>query len=58
MKLKVYKYGEKVLREKATPVAVVDDRLRKLAEDMIETMHRSEERRVGKECRSRWSPYH
>ena len=21
-------------------------------------MHRSEERRVGKECRSRWSPYH
>ena len=24
-------------------------------EDMAE---RSEERRVGKECRSRWSPYH
>src|SRR3712207_8606437 len=24
---------------------------------MIETV-RSEERRVGKECRSRWSPYH
>ena len=23
-----------------------------------ETAHRSEERRVGKECRSRWSPYH
>ena len=22
------------------------------------TIHRSEERRVGKECRSRWSPYH
>ena len=22
------------------------------------TMFRSEERRVGKECRSRWSPYH
>src|SRR2546430_10924909 len=22
------------------------------------TLHRSEERRVGKECRSRWSPYH
>src|SRR3712207_216147 len=21
-------------------------------------VHRSEERRVGKECRSRWSPYH
>ena len=24
----------------------------------ILTMMRSEERRVGKECRSRWSPYH
>ena len=24
----------------------------------IEKIHRSEERRVGKECRSRWSPYH
>src|SRR2546430_10075109 len=23
-----------------------------------ETISRSEERRVGKECRSRWSPYH
>ena len=22
------------------------------------TISRSEERRVGKECRSRWSPYH
>ena len=24
----------------------------------VATMERSEERRVGKECRSRWSPYH
>ena len=24
----------------------------------IQTQKRSEERRVGKECRSRWSPYH
>ena len=24
----------------------------------IECKNRSEERRVGKECRSRWSPYH
>src|SRR5258708_22943259 len=24
----------------------------------IATLMRSEERRVGKECRSRWSPYH
>ena len=26
--------------------------------DMAEKYDRSEERRVGKECRSRWSPYH
>ena len=25
---------------------------------IIDKMDRSEERRVGKECRSRWSPYH
>ena len=24
----------------------------------VKVEHRSEERRVGKECRSRWSPYH
>ena len=31
-------------------------------QEIIETLERSEERRVGKEClrlcRSRWSPYH
>src|SRR5258708_27600671 len=26
--------------------------------DVTELLRRSEERRVGKECRSRWSPYH
>ena len=29
-----------------------------LAYDELEKIDRSEERRVGKECRSRWSPYH
>jgi len=28
------------------------------AADVLEAENRSEERRVGKECRSRWSPYH
>ena len=28
------------------------------AEDRLVAGQRSEERRVGKECRSRWSPYH
>src|SRR2546430_2217607 len=26
--------------------------------DILQPLNRSEERRVGKECRSRWSPYH
>ena len=26
--------------------------------DFLGVIGRSEERRVGKECRSRWSPYH
>ena len=26
--------------------------------NFLDVMTRSEERRVGKECRSRWSPYH
>ena len=30
----------------------------KLAASGVRFTQRSEERRVGKECRSRWSPYH
>src|SRR3990167_8490993 len=29
----------------------------RFATEKLEALHRSEERRVGKECRSRWSPY-
>ena len=32
--------------------------MEKPAVESIEGLSRSEERRVGKECRSRWSPYH
>ena len=41
MALRVYKYGEKVLREVSRPVSVVDDSLRSLADEMIELMHKS-----------------
>src|SRR2546429_7899843 len=34
------------------------DRAAHLAPDQVAVDLRSEERRVGKECRSRWSPYH
>ena len=37
------------------PEKMVDQYLRNLESDLGK---RSEERRVGKECRSRWSPYH
>ena len=33
-------------------------RIRLLTLGVVVTIARSEERRVGKECRSRWSPYH
>src|SRR3989441_11602756 len=40
-------------------VRVVDERGTTLIEHAVEEGDiRSEERRVGKECRSRWSPYH
>ena len=32
--------------------------LKSMLEGISEAIERSEERRVGKECRSRWSPYH
>jgi len=34
------------------PKATAESRAR------LQAYYRSEERRVGKECRSRWSPYH
>ena len=40
---------------KANPVA---NKLTDAAANAVYTHRRSEERRVGKECRSRWSPYH
>lgn len=41
MILRVCKYGEKVLREKALPVGAITGELRTLAADMIETMHKT-----------------
>ena len=34
------------------------DGIGELKSRIIDIICRSEERRVGKECRSRWSPYH
>lgn len=38
MKYEIRTYGDDVLREKAKPVAQVDDEIRRLAKDMIQTM--------------------
>mgnify|MGYP002527716921 CR=1 FL=1 len=37
---------------------IAPERRKDLASLALKAMLRSEERRVGKECRSRWSPYH
>ena len=42
-------------------ITEAEERISDLEDKMVEittTEQRSEERRVGKECRSRWSPYH
>ena len=39
-----------------TYTTIVTDTLKKYK--TLKGAERSEERRVGKECRSRWSPYH
>ena len=39
MVLNILKYGEKILREKSVVVPAVDEDLRALADDMLETMH-------------------
>ena len=43
----------------ADSTAVKSDELQRSTTSISDTTPtRSEERRVGKECRSRWSPYH
>jgi peptide deformylase len=39
MRIEIRKYGDDVLRDKAQPIAQVNDEIRALAGDMIETMH-------------------
>ena len=41
---------------KKTPYRTPDNFFEDMQQKVME--RRSEERRVGKECRSRWSPYH
>src|SRR5690242_20978340 len=45
----IYAYEDAAAGDQQVEIAIAID---------IAECHRSEERRVGKECRSRWSPYH
>src|SRR2546426_12324690 len=59
----LYVYGMAAVRARAcsTAVPVFEGVLRRQREPAVlegAREGRSEERRVGKECRSRWSPYH
>ena len=60
-------WGARVTDKALSRVAALDETLRRFAVSMVRylilvvtglAVLRSEERRVGKECRSRWSPYH
>ena len=50
-------YGDAHLGH-ARPAITFDVLFRYLTHLGYKVRYRSEERRVGKECRSRWSPYH
>ena len=48
----------KALRSRGHQAILVDVYFGREDADPMQAFTRSEERRVGKECRSRWSPYH
>jgi len=51
-------YSDMRVREYLTYRAVLKGLAGRKKRQRVEAVIRSEERRVGKECRSRWSPYH
>ena len=56
--LRVVSDGVNALRDPARSFLVITHYQRLLDYIVPDYTTRSEERRVGKECRSRWSPYH
>ena len=53
-------HAREVLDSRGNPTVEVEVALSdgSLGMAIVPSLTRSEERRVGKECRSRWSPYH
>src|SRR3712207_9230542 len=69
MKGALMSVSDKLLLRKRAIIETVNDELKNIAQVehsrhrsfdnfIVNLLGRSEERRVGKECRSRWSPYH
>src|SRR3712207_699051 len=52
-----FRDGMPVTTAAVTLILATLDRVKEILAE-LESKARSEERRVGKECRSRWSPYH
>ena len=57
-KLVPLKSEDQTLKGKSKKEQVIKEVEKQQKPSIIEKVIRSEERRVGKECRSRWSPYH
>ena len=57
-KLNIPCYGREILEKAAERENLSVEYVEELEEGSTGSFLRSEERRVGKECRSRWSPYH
>ena len=63
--MKIIEYEEKYLNDVKNLLVELEEYILSIDVDELDQLHpeyrdkmRSEERRVGKECRSRWSPYH
>ena len=54
-----YEYDYPYINTEYDPNKYDEEEVKRLCKSNVELMEiGSEERRVGKECRSRWSPYH
>ena len=51
-------YGKITAKQQEILDYIKDEILKRGYPPTVREICRSEERRVGKECRSRWSPYH
>jgi len=54
----LFEVMQKITDDPVTQCEVCDASVSRVFHPVAVHFKRSEERRVGKECRSRWSPYH